>query len=538
MAHDMFDLMLTGGLVVDGSGGRPYAADIGIVGDRIAAIGDLAPAAARKVLALAPGAPEGPPDAAEATVPPLVCPGFIDVHTHSDTYLLVEPTAPSKLWQGVTTEIVGNCGASCAPLTGGYRLPSDWAARTYPGVWHTVAEYRTLLAQVRPAVNVRLLVGHNTLRGGVVGYAARPSSPTERLVMARLLEQAMDEGACGLSTGLAYAPGMFATPDEIHELAAIVARRGGIYASHMRSESTELLEALDETLCVARITGVRTQISHLKAARRANWAKLEPALQRLREARAAGIEVAADRYPYTSSCTDLDIVFPAWAAAGGREAVLARLRSGTLRRRLRDELQAAWGDADWNTVTIASTAHPANAVFSGQALPVVAAALGIAPVDAVLHLCTTDELATTAFFESMHAENMFRVLAEPHVMLGSDASLRAPWGPLGQDYPHPRAYGSFARFLRLALDGRTVAMPDAVRKMTALPARQFGLCQRGELRVGYAADIVVIDPVTVRDTATYRNPHQLAIGIRHVIVNGVSTLAGATLTGVRAGRFV
>ncbi len=537
----MFDLLITGGDVLDGTGAPSRFSDVAIVGDRIAAVGDLAGAEARQVLSLRPPPEERsgtPPQVGARAETPLVCPGFIDAHTHSDAYLLIEPSAASKIWQGVTTEVVGNCGASCAPLAGDYRMPSDWAAHAYPGAWRTLAEYRRLLDTVGPAVNVRFLVGHNTLRGGVVGYANRPARPEERASMARLLERSMDEGACGLSTGLVYAPGCFSDAGEVSALAAVVARRGGVYASHMRSEGTRLLEALDEVLGVARATGVRAQVSHLKASGRANWDKLPRALDRIRAARAAGLDIAADRYPYTSSCTDLDILFPAWAAEGGRAAVLARLDDPVARRRLRDELDAARGEAYWPTVTIGSTVHPANGGFMGRPLTDVAASLGLSPADAVLHLCRTDELRTTAFFDSMSEDNLVRVLGEPYVMPGSDASVRAPWGPLSADHPHPRAYGTFARYLRMAIDGRTVPLPEAVRRMTTLPARQFGLVGRGELRVGQAADIVVLDPGRVRDTATFARPHQLAEGIRHVIVNGVLTLSDGVLTGVRGGRFL
>jgi N-acyl-D-amino-acid deacylase len=516
----MLDLLLLNGTVLDGAGRPATRADIGVADGRIAAIGELAQAEARTRL-----------DAADRCV----CPGFIDVHSHSDAYLLIAPDAPSKIYQGVTTEVVGNCGASAAPLTGQARLPSDWSAFAYPGAWRTMAEYRQLLAAVRPAVNVVPLVGHNVIRAGVMGYDGRPATAAETAAMARLLEQSLDEGGRGLSTGLVYAPGLFAAQDEIRALAAVVGRRGGIYTSHMRSEGKHLLAALDETLGVGEATGVRVQVSHLKTAGQANWGLLDAALAKLDAAQRAGVAVRADRYPYTASCTDLDVMFPDWAAAGGRDAVLARLRDPAERRRLRDDLCAARDERYWDTVIVGSTT-PRNRACQGQPLRAVAAQLGMEPVDAVLYLTDTDDLRTGAFFMGMSEANMWRILALPYVMIASDASLRAPSGPLGQDHPHPRAYGTFPRFLRAALDGRTVALPEAVRKMTALPADQFALADRGVIAVGKAADLVVFDPGAVADRATYSVPHQFATGIETVVVNGVVTLTGGRLTGVRGGQ--
>jgi N-acyl-D-amino-acid deacylase len=306
----------------------------------------------------------------------------------------------------------------------------------------------------------------------------------------------------------------------------------------MRSETSRLIEAIDETLEIGRRTGIRVQVSHLKASGRKNWHLLEPALERIRAAQAAGLDIAADRYPYTSSCTDLDIIFPGWAAAGGPVAVLERLRDPAAHQRLREELIADHDEAYWQTITIGSTAHPDNLRFQGQPLTAVAEALGVHPAEAVLILAETDEGRTAAFFHGMSEENMHRVLAQPWVMLGSDASLRSPTGPLSHDWPHPRAYGTFPRFLRMALDGRTVPLPEAIRKMTSLPARTFNLADRGELRKNAAADILVIDPKTLRENTTFARPHVLAEGIRHVFVNGVHTLREGNITGHRGGRFL
>jgi N-acyl-D-amino-acid deacylase len=505
---------------LDGTGADPVRADVGIAGERIAVIGDLGPAEAAAVI-----------DAAGR----YVAPGFIDAHSHSDAYLLIEPSAPSKLFQGITTEIVGNCGASAAPLADQAWLPSDWRDQTYPGAWRSVAEYRRLLERSRPAPNVMLLIGHGKLRAWVMGYQARPATADERRAMARLLEQSMDEGGRGFSTGLIYAPGLFAAPEEFADLACVAARRDGIYTTHMRSEGNHLLEAIEETLSLARQTGVRLEISHLKTSGRNNWSKAEAALNLIRRARAAGLDVAADRYPYTAGGTDLDVILPDWAQEGGRDQVLRRLRDPNEHAHLWQDMTAARSADDWEFVVIGSTTE---ASFRGRSLPEVAHALGVDAIEAALRLMEGDELKTSAFFFGMSEDNMWKILAEPYIMLGSDASLRSPKGPLSRDFPHPRAYGAFPRFLRAALDGNTIALPEAIRKMTSLPADHFRLKGRGRVVVGDYADLVVFDPNTVTDVATFTEPHALAQGIECVIVNGVPTLDRNGLTGQRAGRIL
>jgi N-acyl-D-amino-acid deacylase len=467
-----------------------------------------------------------------------VAPGFIDVHSHSDAYLILEPSAPSKIYQGVTTEIVGNCGASAAPKVGGYDMPSDWRAQKYPRPWSTVAEYRSVLEEAKPGLNLVLLIGHNAVRAGVMGYEARAARPDEVRAMAKLLDQALEEGGAGLSTGLVYQPGMFAEREEIVELAKVAAKRNRIYTSHMRSEGARLHEAIDETLDVGRRAGIRVQVSHLKTSGRRNWHLLDGALDRIRKAREEGLEVASDRYPYTASCTDLDVILPDWASGGGRDAVMERLRDPATRSKIREAILKTRDDQYWPTVMIGSTWHPDNARFQGEKLPDIAKALGLAPVDAALHLMETDELRSTAIFFGMSEENMWRILAEPYVMIGSDGSLRSPTGVLSTDHPHPRAYGSFPRFIRASLEGKTVPLPEAIRKMTSLAAEQFRLKDRGVIAPGKLADVVVFDTERVNEKSTFVKPHQLSEGIDTVIVNGVVTLRDGKYTGDRGGRFL
>jgi N-acyl-D-amino-acid deacylase len=518
-----FDLLIRNGDVLDGTGAEAARTDIGIRGERIEAVGDLSQAEARTVI-----------DAAGR----IVCPGFIDVHSHSDAYLLIEPRASSKVFQGITTEVCGNCGASAAPRLGGAQLPSDWQDKPFPGTWSTVAEYRTLFEQAQPAVNEALLIGHNTLHRGICGYDPRGASPDELKTMCRALEQALDEGGCGMSTGLIYPPASAVPREEIAALARVCALKNKLYTSHMRSEGRQLLEAIDEALDIGRRSGARVQISHLKTSGKANWHKLDAALGKIESAIAEGLEVAADRYPYTAAQTDLDIVLPDWALHGGSEAELARLRDPGTRSKIRDEILKERGEFGFSSVMIGSTNHPDCHTFKGMTLVAAAERLGMEPVDALLFIIEKDELRTGGIFFGMSEENMWRILAQPWVMVGCDASLRAPDGILSTDHPHPRAYGSFTRLLRAALDGQTVPLPEMIRKMTSLAASQFRLKDRGVLKKGAFADVAVFDPERVREKTTYQEPHQLSEGVDALFVNGTVTIQDGRLTGNHGGQFL
>jgi len=519
----MLNLKITGGDLYDGTGKPPERLDVGIEDDVIQDIGDLSQTAAHKEI-----------DATDC----IVCPGFIDVHSHSDAYLLIEPAAPSKIFQGVTTEVVGNCGCSAAPRGSKARMPSDWQEFDYPGKWETLPEYRALLERARPAVNCATLVGHNNLRATVMGYENRRADHDDLNEMSRLLAESLDEGAMGLSTGLLYSPGMFAAREEVLALAKVVAEYGGIYTSHMRSEGAELLEAVDETIGVGAETACRVEISHLKTAGKSNWGKVEKLLGMIAQARESGVEVAADRYPYLASCTDLDVILPAWAAAGERDEILARLGRKADRARIRAEILADRPADYWERVMIGSTFHPQNARFSGRRLTAIAEVLRMEPVDAALHLMESDRLHTGGIFFGMCEENMRRILSQPWVMIGSDASLRSPRGPLSHDHPHPRNYGAFTRFLKMAVDGESVELPEAIRKMTSLPAQHFRIAKRGRLEKGYWADLAVINPRHLQENSTYANPHQLSTGIEFLTVNGMPTIANGKITYERGGRFL
>jgi len=535
-----FDLIIRGGRVVDGTGAAARGADVGVTGDRITAIGDLAGVGAVREIAAA-GC--------------VVAPGFVDAHAHSDAYLLIEPDAPSKLAQGVTTEVNGQCGGSAVPRLGQARLSSDWASQTYPfhasgGVkmsvrpgptWTTVANYRELFEAVRPAVNTVQFIGHNTLRAGVMGYEPRSATPEELREMQCRLSQALDEGGWGFTTGLLYQPGRYASGGEVETLVRTASAKGGMYATHMRSEGSRLLESIADVLNLSRATGIQAQISHLKTSGKANWGKVGAALELIRSARAEGLNVQADRYPYTAAGTDLDVVLPDWASAGGRDAILKNVRDPAARKRIGKELDAS--GRDWSAVMIGGGWSGEVRAFSGRTVAEAAAELKLSAGETVCRFIDADDTRTGAFFFGMCMENLRRIYLEPWVMPGSDASVRAPWGPLGKDHPHPRAYGTMPRFLSL-LTGKVegfakiCGLEEAVRRMTGLPAQTFGLRDRGILKAGAFADIVVFDETLFVDSATYAQPHRFAAGMRQVIVNGAVSFEKGSFTGIRRGRFL
>ena len=535
-----FDLIIRNGRVVDGTGAPERRTDVGVAADRIVALADLSGAGGAREI-----------DASGC----VVAPGFVDAHAHSDAYLLLEPDAPSKLAQGITTEVNGQCGGSAVPRLGQARLSSDWASQTYPfhtskGVeisprpgptWTTVANYRALFEEVRPALNTVQFIGHNTLRAGVMGYEPRLASADELGEMQRRLAQALDEGGWGLSTGLLYQPGKYAAAEEVALLARTAAAAGGMYATHMRSEGDQLLESVGDVLALSRETGIQVQISHLKTSGQANWHKVDALLDTLNLARAEGVNVQSDRYPYTAAGTDLDVVLPEWASAGGRDAILGNLRDAELRKRVESELDQE--GRDWSTVMIGGGWSHGVRAFSGRTVAAAAEELELSPGETVCRFIDLDDTRTGAFFFGMCEENLRRIYAQPWVMPGSDASLRAPWGPLGADHPHPRAYGTMPRFLRL-LTGRVAGfdklcgLEEAVRRMTGLPARTFGIRERGVLAAGAFADIVVFDESAFSDTATYARPHQFAVGVRQTVVNGAVSFDNGTFTGLRRGRFL
>ena len=517
---------IVNGTVIDGTGAPAYAGDVVVDGDRIVDVlqrGSLAVAVQGRMETV---------DAAGC----LVTPGFIDSHTHSDAYLVIEPDAPSKITQGVTTEINGQCGGSVAPRYGEARLSSDWASILGARLtWRSLAEYREVLSTAKPAVNTVQFIGHNTLRSSVVGYAGRAATPDELARMKRLLAESMDEGGWGLTTGLIYQPGRYSTPEEVVELAKVAAGKGGIYATHMRSEGDMILEAIDEVLDLVRATGIRAEISHLKTSGRRNWHKIDAVLDKMQGAVDAGLLLGSDRYPYCAAGTDLDVVLPDWAQEGAAKAECERLADAATRVRMVSELNVS--DRDWSTVMIGGTWHEDNKRFSGRFVSDILVETAVSPGELVCRILEKDLCRTGGFFFGMSEDNLAKIYARPWIVPGSDASLRAPWGPLGADHPHPRAYATMPEFYR-RVRALGFSREDAIARMTGVPAVRFGLKGRGVIEKGAFADIVIWREDSFVAKSTYVDPHQFTGGVELVMVNGAIPYRDGRFTGDRAGRFL
>lgn len=502
--------------ILDGSGAPAYRGDIALEGDRIMAIGDLTRADGEVAV-----------DGAGLTA----APGFIDMHSHSDFTLPILPRAESKVYQGVTTEVIGQCGDSPAPLTPETREVARAADPKLPWEWLTFADYLDYLRQSGLALNVVPLVGHSAVREAGMGYEDRPPTAEEMATMKRLVAQAMEEGAWGISSGLIYAPGLYATTDELVELARVAAERGGFYFSHIRGEGSRLLKAVGEAIEIGERAGAPVQIAHLKASKPENWSLLPQALALLEGARARGLDVAADRYPYTASSTSLSTSLPPWAHDGGREALLERLGSPEGRGRILSDMRPRL----WDKVLIAYS--PNDPALEGLTVADIAARRGRPPAEAVLDVLLETEARISEIHFGMSEDNLRTVLRHPAVMIGSDASARAPEGPTGEGKPHPRGYGTFPRVLgKYAREEKVLTLPEAVRKMTGLPAERMGLRDRGRLAAGMKADLVLFDADTVRDRATYTDPHQYPAGIAYVWVNGQLVIGPEGHTGALPGQ--
>jgi N-acyl-D-amino-acid deacylase len=472
----------------------------------------------------------------------MVSPGFIDIHSHSDWSILRYPTAPSRVHDGITTEVTGNCGSSVAPIWGPARervaedlLEDDEIELT----WEGVAGYFETMEKLGISVNQALLVGQGSLRRASIGLEDRQPSEDERRLMARKLIEALDEGAFGLSTGLGYVPGLFTPTDEIIFLAGVVARRNGLYASHIRNEEGGLLGAVHEAIETGRQSGARVEISHLKSSGPSNWSNQRAALDLIASARAAGVQVLADAYPYTAYSTGLLSFLPAWAGEGGWDAAVERLGDPAQRSRIRDEMdESVINDlGSWSLVVIASVREEANRKLVGKNLEEIADLWSVEPEEAALRLLELEDGSVSIVGHAMSQENVEMVLSHPLVMVGSDGGSIAPEGPAGQARPHPRHYGTCARVLgHFVRERELMGLATAVRKMTSMPADQVGLVDRGRIARGKKADLVVFDAAKVRDAASFADPHRTSKGIEHVFVNGTAVVSGGGHTGARPGR--
>jgi dihydroorotase/N-acyl-D-amino-acid deacylase len=532
-----FDLLIRGGTVVDGTGAPGRPADVGILGDRVLAVGDL-------------GALDGAARVIDATGR-VVTPGFIDPHGHSDGSLFLDGALSSHLRQGFTTQLSGNCGESLAPITDAGREVVELALRPFELVarWRTFGEYLDTVEGEPLGPNVAFLVGHGTVRASVMGSEGRVATDLERRAMVREVEAALAVGAVGLSSGLIYAPGLHADVGEIRALATAATRRGGLYATHLRNEADGLFDALAEAVATVRaaadagVDAPRLQVSHLKCASRAVHGRAADAVAVLDDARADGLDVGADQYPYTAAATTLTTILPPALLGLGLEATVAALGDRDVRRRVRTEIErgiSGWEDVGldpgWGGIRISNSAsHPD---WSGRSLAEIGEALATHPADVAFDALTDDRLDVSIVIDCMTPDDVEAIMAVPWVAVCTDASSRRPGHPiLDAGRPHPRTYGSTARVLGTYVRERgTLPLETAVAKLTSVPAGRLGLSDRGVIREGAYADAVILDPAVIADEASYQDPACHPVGIDAVIVNGRIAIDRDGETGERPGR--
>lgn len=532
----MFDLIITGGKVFDGTGSPWFWADLGIKDGKISAVVRTAPGRESPLSGRAP--------VHISATGKAICPGFIDIHSHSDFPLLVNPTADSKIMQGVTTEVIGQCGHSVAPVTDSSLPLARAALRGMPDIdwdWRSFGEYLGRLEKQGVSVNVVGLVGHGTVRMTVMGYAQRPPTAEEMENMKRFVRSAMDEGAFGMSTGLIYTPGSYSDTDELIELAKVVAQAGGLYFTHMRGEGEEIFTSLEEAIRIGRDAQLAVQVSHLKAYGLARG-KGPDVLAVIENARNEGVDITADQYPYIASSTGLAALLPPWAHEGGREKLLERLGDSSARAAMKRDMcrrVPGWGNdfrgVPWSDVQIANCAERS---YIGKRVQHIADEMSKDPWELVFDILKLDPGTSIVVF-GIDEGDAKTIMGSEFVSVGSDGSALNPVGPLGQGQPHPRNYGTFPRVLgRYVREQRVLTLSQAIRKMTSAPANRLGLKQRGQVREGWWADLVIFDPDEIADKATFEAPHQFPQGISHVLVNGKVVVRDGEHTGVLAGEVI
>ena len=525
------DLLLRGGWIVDGTGNPRYRGDVAVDGDRIVAVGWIPEARAR--------------DTIDVTGL-VVAPGFIDMLGQSETDVLIDNRLLSKVTQGITTEVTGE-GGSVAPLTDALvALDSAYLRRYGLDVDRRDLDgWFRRLERTGSTVNFATFVGATQVRKVVIGHADRAATPAELAHMVALVDTAMRQGALGLSSSLIYAPAIYAPTEELVALARAARRRGGIYATHIRNEGEHIDAALDEALRISHEADIPVEVWHLKVAGRPSWGRMPHVLARIDSAREAGVDVTADQYPYIASATSLDASIPAWAHDGGRDSLLARLRDPARRRAIRDSILTGEargelmyrGSGGADGILIASVYADSLRPLQGRRVGDVARQRGADPLETLFDLLLADDARTGAIYFSMNEDDLQAAMVKDWVAVNTDYSGVAPDGPFADIRPHPRAYGAFTRILgRYVRELRLLPLEQAVRKMTSLAAQRVGLRDRGVLRPGAFADITVFDPLTVRDRATFEEPHQPSAGIHHVVVNGQAVLRDGALTAARPGR--
>ena len=526
-----YDFIISGARVVDGTGAPWFVMDIGIVSDRIAAMGDLSKASAAKRL-----------NAAGL----FASPGFIDVQGQSEFNILVDNRAASKITQGVTTEITGE-GNSIAPVNDRLRKEGEEKAIKY-GVtldWYSLADYFRHFERTKSTINLGTFVGAGGVRNYVLGADNRPATPSELDQMRQIVAQAMQQGAFGLSTALQYVPDTYASTDEIVELAKVARQYGGVYFTHQRSESDKIFDSLDEVFTIAQRANISATIWHLKAAYTENWGKMAEVLHRLEAARARGINVAASVYPYTRASNSLIACFPSWVSEGGAEKMIQRLKDPAQRARAKkemDEPSDTWenqwrGSGGPAGVLLIQVLNPELAKYEGMTFEEIGHQMNKDPKDAAMDIAVADHGNSSVVISIMDEADVRAAVSNPLVTFGSDSGARAEDGPLSKTKAHPRAFGTFPRILaEYVREQHTMRLEDAVRKMTSLAASRVGLMDRGILRPGMMADITVFDPKTIKDLATYSDPLRDSQGVKYVFVNGRPALWDGSITEERPGQ--
>ena len=526
----MFDVLIKGGRVFDGSGNPWFFGDIGIVEDTIKAVGRLNGACGKVEI---------------RTGGLAVAPGFVDIHTHSDAQLLIQGEAHSHVRQGVTTDVIGHCGTSLAPITDALvEYYKKQRLADLPGLeidWRTMGQYLAKLERLGVSINVVPLVGQGTVRGAVMGFEERPATPEELEKMRSLVREAMADGAFGLSTGLIYVPGCYAQPDEVLELVKTTAECGGVYCTHVRGEGDPLFEAYAEAIEAGAKAGISVEIAHCKVSGRHMWGVSTKSMGMLDEARAQGVEVTGDQYPYNAGGIGLGALVPPWAHIGGQAAYLKRLADPAAREKMKQEMingvpgwSSVYKGLGWENALI--SACPDKSLES-RTIAEVAKSRGKDDWDTAFDLLLEFKGRLGLVVSSIGDEDIERIMRHPAVMVGSDSSGLAIEGPLATGKPHPRAFGTYARVLgRYVREKKVLTLQEAIRKMTSMPAQKMRLFDRGLLRPGLKADIVVFNPDTIIDRATYANPFQYPVGVEHVFVNGQETVRKGEHLGTKAGK--
>ncbi len=529
-----YDLLVRGGTVYDGTGSPGVAGEVAIKGDRIAYVGPKAPGKATREI-----------DATGKAV----APGFINMLSWSTESLLIDGRGQGELRQGVTLQVMGE-GFSMGPLNQAMKdeLRAQQGDLRYPVEWTTLGEYLALLEKKGVSMNVASLIGAVNPRVMVVGQDDVDPPPEQLAAMQGIVQQAMEQGALGVGSSLIYVPATFAETDELLALVSTAARCGGIYMTHMRSEGKRFLEAVDETIDISRRTGAPAEIYHLKAAGRDNWPKMDGALERIEAARREGLRITTDMYAYPAGATGLDAAMPPWVQAGGNEAWFERLRDPATRKRVIAEMRAepvgwenlmrAAGGAE-NVLIVELRDPELKKKYMGKTLAEIAKLRGTSPEEAAMDLVAEDRTRVGTVYFLMSEDEVRRKLALPYMNFGSDGAALSAEGVFLQSGAHPRAYGNFARVLgRYVRDEKLTTLEDAIRRLTSHPAAVLNLRDRGTLAAGQYADVVVFDPATIQDHATYAEPHQYSTGVAHVLVNGVLALEDGEPTAERPGRFV